>query len=250
MIRATFKIAGWLALGGATLAGLYWLFLNTPESNALTLTASSLLVLAISVGGAITVNGAVLLASGGGWGASIRSALLGIPWFVVATIPVIATWMVVSRGDAWIERHSGEISAWFIAQLGWADVTPLLRIEIWLSRWLRWVAIPIAALCLLAALLHDGARAVAGVRWLRRAWHWRTLLVATIVFVALVALPWQLTMWRPALPATWVQPTVAGLRLAAVVVIGLIGCALLVTVAIPVTPTSTSGGIKGPPPAV
>ena len=69
--------------------------------------------------------------------------------------------------------------------------------------------------------------------WLRRAWHWRTLVVASLVFVVLLALPWQLTTWRPELPPTWIEPVVAGLRLGTVVVLGLIGCALLVLVSIP-----------------
>jgi hypothetical protein len=240
--RAVFKPAAWLALAAPTLAGLYWLFLNTPESNALTLALSAALMLAIIIAGAIAVNTSVLLAAGGGWASSIRAAMRGIPWFVVAAIPVVVTWIVITRADSWILRHNGELSAWFIARFGWADISLLFQAATWLSRWIRWVAVPVAALCLLAALLQRGSGALSRTVWLRHAWHWRTLVLASIVFIVFLALPWRLTAWRPELPATWVQPAVAGLRLATVFVLGLMGCSLLVTLAIPARPTPPQWG--------
>ena len=245
MMRALLRVASCLALGGLTLAGLYWLFLHTPESNALTLAGSVALVLMMITAAAVTVNAAVLLARGDAWGPSLRRALRGIPWVVVAAIPAVIAWIGVTRVDAWIERHSGEISAWFIAQFGWADVTPLFTVELWLSRWIRWVVVPVAALCLLDALLHAGVRALTGARWIRHAWHWRTLALASVVVFVLLALPWQLAMWRPKLPATWVELPVAGLRLGVVAMLWLIGGAVLVALAARLT--SLRQGYGGPP---
>lgn len=232
MTRRMARVAAWLAVGGAVLAGLYWLFLNTPESNTLTLAASVALTLAMVVAAAVFVNTAVLVALGGAWRAALASALAGVAWFVVAAIPVVSAWLIVTYADAWVARHSGEISAWFIARFGWADSTPLFVAQTWVSRWIRWVVVPVTSLSLLAALLRDGGRGLRSSRWLRRAWHWRTLALASLVFVLLFALPWQLTTWRPDLPPTWAQPAAAVARLALVAVLGITGCAILVALAV------------------
>ncbi len=114
---------------------------------------------------------------------------------------------VTRRGDAWVTAHSGEISAWFIAQARTGRTSAaLFRIESWVSRWLRWVVFPVASLSLLSALLQREVwPGVSDAGWIKRAWSWRTLLLATVAFVAFLTLPWQLTSWRPALPPTWVE---------------------------------------------
>ncbi|HUE89369.1 MAG TPA: hypothetical protein VMO26_25090 [Vicinamibacterales bacterium] len=123
--------------------------------------------------------------------------------------------------------HS-EINAWVIARFGWADITPLIQAEVWISRWIRWAVLPAATLSLLAALL---TRETRRRDWLRRAWHWRTLLAATLAFVLLFAVPWQLTGWRPQVPPTWIEPAVAGLRLGVVFLLGLAGAAVMIIAA-------------------
>jgi hypothetical protein len=82
-------------------------------------------------------------------------------------------------------------------------------------------------LSLLATILTAEAR----MTWLHRAFHWRTLLAATLAFIVLMALPWQLTAWRPQLPPTWVQPTLAAIRLGITFVLGILGFAVLVVLA-------------------
>ena len=173
MKRTIIMASSWMAAGGGLLAALYWLFLNTPESNRLTLAGSALLVLAMVAIAAVTVNGAILLSQGATFGVAARRGLTGTHWFVVAAIPVVLGWVLTRRVDAWMTTHSGEISAWFIATFGWSDVTTLFRIESWVSRWVRWVAFPVAAISLLSAFFH---RTVGDLRWLKRAWSWRTLL--------------------------------------------------------------------------
>jgi hypothetical protein len=54
------------------------------------------------------------------------------------------------------------------------------------------------------------------------------LLVATLVFVLLFALQWQLTSWRPRLPPSWIEPAAAALRLGVVFLLGLIGAAVMI----------------------
>jgi hypothetical protein len=58
----TLLIAAWLATGAAVVGGLFWAFLNTPESNVFTLVLSAVLALLMIAIAAIVVNVAVLVA--------------------------------------------------------------------------------------------------------------------------------------------------------------------------------------------
>jgi hypothetical protein len=223
-------VATILAIGFALCAALYWTFLNTPESNVATLTASALLIIAIVAAAGLTVNTTVLVARGTALRAALVGALRGLGWFVVASVPLVFAWAAIARVDAWTTAHQGEINAWFITQFGWADVSWLFRVETWASRWLRFAVLPAFALSLLAALLtHEGARRMV---WPRRAAHWRTVVIVTAVFVLLWALPWQLTGWRPQLPPTWLEPAAAAARLAVVFLLLVAGAAGVILVAV------------------
>jgi hypothetical protein len=213
-----------LAAGAVIAAALYWLFLNTPESNVLMLVASLWLALALGAVVAITTNAAILHARGASLGAALGAGSKGAGWFLVAVLPLFFAWWAIGYGDDWIARHQGEINAWFIARFGWADITRLLQAEMWVSRWLRWAVLPVLTLSLLATLLtRDELRS----GWTRHS-LWRALLVATLVFVLLFALPWQLTSWRPRLPPSWIEPAAAALRLGVVFLLGLIGAAVMI----------------------
>jgi hypothetical protein len=228
MIRCAVRLTFWLLGGAVALTALYWLLLNTPDTNALALSASAALLLALLVVSAVVVNAAVLLSRGSRLATAVARGLRGTPWFVATLVPLAVIWWAMNAADAWVSAHAGEINAWFIAQFGWADISPLLQAERWLVRWLGWVAAPLAGLSLLAALLDHGASGVIRDPWLVRAWHWRTLIVATLVFAVLIVAPWQLTAWRPRLPPTWVEPAVVALRLAVIAVLWSAGAALLV----------------------
>jgi hypothetical protein len=226
VIRRGAAVATILLAGGVVTSALYWAFLNTPESNALMLALSALLTLGVIVSAATTVNASVLLARGASTYAAVVSGIRGAGWFVVALTLLVLMWIAVARVDRWIGEHAGEIDAWFIARFGWSDISALLQAELWMSRWLRWGMFPVTALSLLAALLTSERRL--RFAWLRRAWHWRTLVVTTLVFVLLFALPWQLTAWRPSLPPTWIAPLVAAIRLGVALVLLATGAAVLV----------------------
>ena len=226
MIARTLTVMAVLAAGGLFAGALYWGLLNTPEANALTVSLSALLVITILVALAVTVNTAILTAQGVPLRDAVHRATRGIGWFVLALIPLVLAWVAIIRGDRWIAEHQGEINAWFIARFGWADISRLLQAEAWTSQWLRWTVVPVACLSLLAARL--GATHAARGAWLRRALHWRTLFADLAVFVLLFALPWRLTAWRPQLPPTWVEPTVAAIRLATFALLALGGAAVLI----------------------
>jgi hypothetical protein len=229
MIRRVLEIAAWLAATSLATFALYWAFLNTPESRALTLVLSgasiALMVIVIAVAGSATL----LLALGESRGASVRHGVRGAHWFAIAAALVVIAASAIMRGDNWIARYSGEISAWFIIKFNWANVTPLFRIETYVSRWLRWVLVPAAALTAVASVLLSGTRALASTNWIRAAWRWQTLTVATAAYVFLIDLPWRLATWQPpGLPPTWVQPALAGARLLVVAIAAVLGGAIIV----------------------
>lgn len=225
MIRRALGVSFVLGVGSVIAAPVYWLLLSTPDSNVIMLGASAVLVLALLAVVAITINLAVLLARGASARAALAVASRGTGWFLLAVLPLLLGWWAIGRGDEWIVSRQGQINAWFIAQFGWADISRLLQAEVWTSRWIRWAVLPVVSLSLLAALL---TREVGHKEWLRRAWHWRTLLVATIAFVLLFALPWQLTTWRPQISPRWLEPAAAGLRLGVVFLLGLLGAAVMI----------------------
>jgi hypothetical protein len=226
MIRRTAIVAACLLAGGAVIAGLYWAFLNTPESNVLMLVASAILVLLMAAVSAVVINAAVLVSVGGNLISSLRSGARRIGWALLVAIPVALLVWVILRADSWVIAHAGNINAWFIAKFGWADVTPLFRTEDYLSTWLRWVLLPVTAVAALASVLQRGS--LAPRQWLRGAWHWRTLLIATLAYVVLVALPWRAAYWHPqGLPTSWVQPALAGFRLALVAIAMAIGASVM-----------------------
>lgn len=220
---------------GAALAvalGLFWVLLNTPESNALMLGASALLVVLIAGVAATGINTAVLVAGRTTFGDALARSLRGLHWSLAAGLAGAAAWWAVLTVEAWVVTYAGEINAWFIATLDWPNIGWFFTSVTWFGRWLRWVAIPLTVFSVVAAALRAGAD---GHGPLRRAWHPRTLALATLVAGALILLPWQLTVWRPALPPTWIEVAAATARLGVAAVAMIVGLALFVTLVVPVT---------------
>ena len=234
MIALTARLVVWLGLGITIGLALYWTFLTTPESNLAVLALSGLLAIALVVVSGVTVNGAVLATRRGALTrATLGDALRGMPSFVLALVPAAVLWWVAAGAAAWAEAHAGEISAWFIATFGWADVTWLFPASAWALAWVRWIVGPVLSLSLLAALLGHGASGLAPARWCAPVWHWRVLGLATTWALLLVALPWQAAVWRPiGVPPTWIEPALAAARLAAVALVMTVGLVLVIRAAV------------------
>jgi hypothetical protein len=227
--------AAWLLAGGAITGGIYWGFLNTPESTIWTLSLSAVLVSLAVLSSGVTANGAIALLTHGPSGAALRHAVRWLPAILPAAIVESLVWWIAGGTDTWVALRRGEISAWFIARLGWDDVSWLFTAVGWFTTWLRWVVCALLSLSLIAGIMTVGWPAVAQAAWIRRALSPRTLLFATLWFVALVLLPWMyLVPWRPA----WVPPTTAELvfivvKLSAAAAIIAVGAALMIREAAP-----------------
>jgi hypothetical protein len=246
-MRTFAATTAWALAGAGLNAALFWAFLNTPESTIWTLGLSSLLALAMLVLTGVAVN-ASLIAWTTGWSATaVARAGRGLLPFSLALAVVAVSWWLFGRAQGWVNDRSGEISAWFIATLGWSDVQPLITLAWWLCEWLRLLAVPFAALAWLARTLAPAPASAtseassqpggqepsgAGPR-LRRALSPLGLALATAVGVVFLWLPWTYgARWVPrGLPATWVEPAFAVVKFAAMALLAAIGVTLLTRLA-------------------
>lgn len=235
MIARTALLSAWLTVGAAAVIGLYWMFLGTTEADVLRLAFSALLTLAMVLVTGIVVNAALSMASGATFRSSVARSYRSLHAFLAAAAVAAVLIWTLRLGDAWLVGHFGEISAWFIVSFDWQDITPLFTSVQYISAWLKWVVIPMAALATLANFVRHRQWRPA-VRAVTAAWRWRPLLLTTVVFVVVSELARRTAMATPdTLPPTWVQPVVAVLRLsfsAAAIAVGVAIAVLTATRAV------------------
>lgn len=219
-----------LLIGASLTGGIYWAFLNTPESTIFTLAASVLLFAAAFAVSAITLNLAIEVVTHGFSSAGMRRAIGAIPAALPAGLILLAFWWISTAVEDSVTIRSGQISALFIARLGWADVSWLFNGIHYLAVWMRWVLGAALAVSLMAGVLARGWAAVGQREWIRRALRPRALLIATVAFVTLYAVPWlYLVPWRPrGLPASSAELIFIGAKLAFTAILFAIGGAILV----------------------
>jgi hypothetical protein len=220
----------WVLIGCAINGGLYWIFLNTPESTVWTLGASALLALIITVLDGLTVTGAMTILANGLSRAGVMRAVRAIPSIIPASIVVLLIWWLTIRAESWVVMREGQISASFIARFGWADVTWMFRLVHYAGQWFRWVVALMLALSLIAGFVSVGAGALLQFAWLRRALHPRSLLVSSLYVIVLIALPWKyLVPWRPAgLPATSIEIVFIAAKLSVAAILFAVAVVLMI----------------------
>lgn len=229
-------------LAGATVTGaIYWGLLNTPESTAWMLALSVILAALAAVVAALTI-GVVLLAWSGQTEprALAMRAARGLPAGVPPVLLVALVWWLVLRGTTWVDAHSGEISAWFIARFGWSDVQWLFTTTAWIAWWLQWVVAPFVALVWWRSILVGGWRPTGAL--VREALRPMGVLVATAIVLLLVWMPWtQLVPWRPRslAPGTMELLFVAA-KLGVVILLSAIGWSLVARTAASAPPATAS----------
>jgi hypothetical protein len=219
----------WILTGSAITAGIYWGFLNTPESTVWALAASALLAGVTLALAGFTATGAIAMLTYGASLTAIRRALLAIGCVIPAALIVVMMWWLTTNGETWLAMRNGQISAWFIARFGIADVTWMFKAVHYVAQWLRWVVAALLALSLMAGCVAIGWRALGQAAWLRRALHPRALVLATVWFVLLIAVPWTyLVPWRPkGLPPTSAEFAFIVAKLSLTAILFAIGAALI-----------------------
>ncbi|MEP6783171.1 MAG: hypothetical protein ABI983_05840 [Acidobacteriota bacterium] len=233
----------WILTGSAITAGIYWGFLNTPESTVWALIASAVLAGVALVLAGFTATGAIAMLTDGASLAGIRRALHAIGSVIPAALIVLLGWWITRHAETWLAMRNGQITARFIARSGIADVTWLFTAAHYIAQWFRWVVSALLALSLMAGCVAIGWPALAQAAWLRRALHPRALFLATMWFVVLIALPWMyLVPWRPkGLPPSSVEFAFIVAKLSLSAILFAIGAALITYEAsrVPPAPAAT-----------
>ena len=139
-------------------------------------------------------------------------------------------WWLVGGVTDRVTIFSGPITAWFIASLGWDDVSWLFTGINWLALWLKWVVAPVLAVSMMAGIIGGGWGALAHLSWARHALSPLTLALATLAAGALVSAPWiYLVPWRPGwLPATSLELGFIIAKLSLTALLMAIGVALII----------------------
>ncbi len=225
----------WILVGGAIAGGLYWGFLITPVSTVLALITSALLAIAVVAVLGFVANGTIEIVSRGFSTIGLRRALGAAGSIVPAALIVFVLWWLTSRMELSVAQYSGQISAWFIARFGWDDVSWLFTAIGYTAAWFRWVLGALLALSLMSAILNGGWGEGGRPSWIGRALRPSAVLVATLAFVVLIALPWTyLVPWRPeSLPATSVELVFIVAKLSIAAILGAFAVALITRVASP-----------------
>jgi hypothetical protein len=198
VIRRLALITGWLLLGHAALAGMYWALLIVPESSAWMLALSTVLAAGILAGASGLYAGTLLA-----WDARRRvlpalvSGFRRSYWAIPAALIFITFWWMGARLHDWHAGARGPIDAWLMAKFGWANAPVLHAILSALAvavQWILGIALGLGVLASGAAL---GWAGVIGTRWLQRSLDPRTLLLIAAIEIVLVFLPWRHLSWRP-----------------------------------------------------
>lgn len=229
MTRALVAATLWVLSGFVAGGGLFWAFLNTPESTIFTLALSLMLVLLLYVVAAVTTSGLVLGWSRGWTRASLVRSPSGLGLFVLPLALTALSWWLTGRALNWLDAHEGQISAWFIARLDWADVSWLLNGVRYAGQAFRWIVVPFVALVWLSHLLLHGARPIFTRATLARAAAPHRLALAGVVAAVTIWLPLRYALyWIPSgLPPSWMEPAVAAAKFGVMAVVAALGVGLI-----------------------
>jgi hypothetical protein len=233
-------VTAWILAGAAVTGAAFWGLLNTPESTILALASSLVLVLLTVALLSVTINGAISLWVNGPSGPALRRSIRVVPAVIPALLVFALLWWMASGLDTWVALRSGGINAWFIATLGWDDMSWLFAAIGYFTTWMRWVLGGLLAVSLMGGMTVIGWRAGTRLQWIRRGLRPRTLIAGTLWFAMLIVLPWLfLVPWRP----DWVPPTGAELafiisKLSIAAILMAAGVALMIYEAtrLPLTP--------------
>ena len=178
--------------GSALVSGSWWGLLVVPESNALALALSALLVVVSVLVAGLTLGAVLLVSQGVPLVAAIRRSASGLRGFGLGLVVLGALWWATSGLDhVWSERR-GEIDALVTLYAGTARTAWLHAGVDWLLWLVCWTAGPSVVVALTRASL-ERTGAIRG--------HGRVLslvpLVSTLIALSLARLAWTGVFWRP-----------------------------------------------------
>lgn len=223
-------VTAWLCGGHAVGAALFWLLLQVPESNALMLAASVLVVAVLFAVTVVTETTAIRAIDKATDAANWRDRLRtpGVARrtiaFLLAVVAFAAIWWFTSQANGWWFRRTGEIDAVLMLRFGWTRTASLHAAVRWGLRFVRYAVGLSVALTLMRRWL-DGSIDVAALRTMTAPTR---LIEITAWLTLFVVLPWRMAWWRPlAVPPTWIEPAFVGLKLGGLYLLANVGWALI-----------------------
>lgn len=228
MIPTLLRTALWIGTIDA-IAGLAVLaFLYTPESNALMLGLSGLLVLFAALLLLLSSTSAAhaLVHRQVPW-RSVAPALKALPLVVAGLLVVGLLCGAAGAFEGWWAARAGEVDAAAIVAGDVTETRPLHTAVRWAVMGVQWVLVPAWLATCLAWVAAYERRDVLGLKWLAAGLHWRLLLVTSGAVVLLVWLPWQLVYWRPRrLPASALEIVFTAVKIGAIYALSQVAWAL------------------------
>jgi hypothetical protein len=212
MIRRLALATLTLALGAAITGGLFWALLNVPESNTLALTLSATIVVLMAVACGLAIGAAAALAQHTPPRQVAPRAVSTLIHFAIGLVLFGMLWAMTGSASGWWSAHRGEIDAVILRYLGRTETAWLHTSASWTFWLIRWALGLSFVVGLVTSGVGGGVRAVGA--GLQRSVALVPLAVATALVLLVARGLWPMTSWRPAsLPATWVQPALAAVKL-------------------------------------
>lgn len=241
MIAIVLRTALWIGAVDAVAGGLVLSFLYTPESNALMLAMSALLVITAAALLMLSSTSAAhaLVHAQPPW-RSVVPALRSLPLVLCGLIVVGALCGGAGWFESWWVSRAGQVDAAAIAAGDITNTRPLHTAVRWAVVVVQWVFVPAwLATCLTWIAAYD-RRDVLSLKWLGAGLHWPVLLVTLAAVVIAVWLPWRVVYWRPrGLPASTVEVVFTAVKVGVVYLLSQLAWALVLqTAATRVRPAS------------
>jgi hypothetical protein len=194
MIRAIRNVAALHLAGNALLLAIGYYWLGTPESGALTLSWSALVLLAL-VSSACWLHAGTLLYFREGRGAFRRILGRLLP-VVVLAIVLIGVYLLLARWEEYSMKPASSLASWFTMKLRRpvkpAAMLAIFNAALWL---LRWVVVPVFALPLVSNVASEGWTGLRSFGHVAR--NWRYWVVTVILMWCAFIAPLKLMSWVP-----------------------------------------------------
>ena len=215
-IRSVFLGLLLAVVGAAATAGVFWLLLNVPESNAFALALSAGLVVLLAILAGYTTSVVVAALDGSTVVDAARRGLRGLPGFLLGLAVFGALWYVTIAIDGQWTLHSGEIDALLLRYAGTANSRWLHTSISWLLWLVRW-GIGLAVICGVTTSRVKRQSVGRGFGLASSPLPLGATVAGLLVGYGL----WSLAYWRPnGLPANTMELLFVSVKLSALLLLG------------------------------